>query len=169
VLADLAASGSNQNPVRMGNRMLLPRADADMIMPAAVFNHDRDNDDALLALSAVVTREGTISNIELLGTEDHVHDAALQRDSRELLQILDVASTARFEPARYEGVPVAVNMVWVLAHTTVRAKIPAVVEPWHVPPVTPAVTRPATKGPASDARIDAHPRGRHSYTPAVGV
>jgi hypothetical protein len=151
--------------------MAMPRADADMVMPAAVFNHGRDSDDAVLALSAVVTREGMVSNVELLGSDGRVHDAALQRDSRELLEILDVASTARFEPARYEGVPVAVNLVWVLAHTTVRAKTPAVAEQWHVPAVVaPPVARPATKDPQPDA--SAEPRGRrghHSVTPAVGV
>lgn len=37
-----------------------------------------------------------------------------------MLSLLDVAAAVRFEPASFAGVPVAVNMVWLLAHTTVR-------------------------------------------------
>jgi hypothetical protein len=35
--------------------------------------------------------------------------------------LLSTASLARFEPARVDGLPVAVNMVWLVANTTVRA------------------------------------------------
>ena len=34
--------------------------------------------------------------------------------------MLGAMSQARFEPARVAGLPVAVNMVWLVAHTTVR-------------------------------------------------
>lgn len=165
VLSSLATSGENENPAPIAARMLLPRADADMVMPAAVVNHGMD--DAVLAFSAVLTREGTVSNIELLGSDDHRRDAALQRDSRELLEILDAASTARFEPARYEGVPVAVNMVWLVARTTVRAKTPTVPETWHVPaapaitrPVDPTVKQPSSEDPLIDQQTTS--RRRHS-------
>lgn len=162
VLAGLATSGSNENP--MDARLAaVPRADGagDMVMPAAVFSHGRDDDDAVLALSAVVTREGMISNVELLGPDDRAQDPALLRDSRALLEILDAASTARFQPARYEGVPVAVNVVWLLAHTTVRAsKAPVVPETWPVP--APVVTRPpAVKQPSSDPSIEQRSLRRH--------
>jgi hypothetical protein len=30
-------------------------------------------------------------------------------------------SDARFEPARVDGLPVAVNMIWLVTNTTVRA------------------------------------------------
>jgi hypothetical protein len=137
-----------------------------MVMPAAVVNHGLD-DNAVLAFSAVVTREGNVSNLELLDSDDRQRADALHRDSRELLEILDAASTARFEPARYEGMPVAVNMVWLLARTTVRAKTPAATEPWHGP-AQPAVVRPPDlpKPPSSDSSIDQHStsRRRHSLT-----
>jgi hypothetical protein len=169
VLSALATSGENENPAPIAARMLLPRADADMVMPAAVVSHGHD-EDAVLAFSAVLTREGTVSNIELLGSDDQRRDLALQRDSRELLEILDAASTARFEPARYEGVPVAVNMVWLVARTTVRAKTPAVSETWHVP-AAPAVSRPpdpSVKPPSSDSDSSFDQRSsirrRHSMT-----
>ena len=63
-------------------------------------------------LAAVVTREGTIAGLELLLASGH--------DEEVLLSLLEVASAARFEPARFAGSPVAVNLVWLLAHTTVR-------------------------------------------------
>jgi hypothetical protein len=34
---------------------------------------------------------------------------------------MDAVSRARFEPALFDGSPVAVNMIWLVAHTTVRA------------------------------------------------
>jgi len=34
---------------------------------------------------------------------------------------MDAVSRARFEPAQVAGLPVAVNMVWLVARTTVRA------------------------------------------------
>ena len=35
--------------------------------------------------------------------------------------LMGAMSRARFEPARVDGLPVAMNMVWVVEHTTVRA------------------------------------------------
>ena len=43
-------------------------------------------------------------------------------DPRDMANILRGISKARFEPARYGKSPVAVNMVWMVAHLTVRAK-----------------------------------------------
>jgi len=40
------------------------------------------------------------------------------------LALRDAVSRARFEPATRKGMPVAVNMVWLVAHTTVRGKHP---------------------------------------------
>jgi hypothetical protein len=74
------------------------------------------NEDAVLALSAVVTREGRIQNIEMLAAEQA---RALKVKPEVVLAMLDAASRAQFEPARAGGAPIAVSMVWVLAHTTV--------------------------------------------------
>jgi hypothetical protein len=55
--------------------------------------------------------------------------------------LLDAASTARFEPARSrDGAAMSMNVVWVLTHTTVRGKSP-VFRP-KVAPVAPAAGRP---------------------------
>ena len=52
-----------------------------------------------------------------LGTEPH---------PRELNPILKALSRARLEPGRLGASPVAVNLVWLLAHTTVKAKAPRI-------------------------------------------
>jgi anti-sigma factor RsiW len=76
--------------------------------------------DSVIMMVAVVTREGTIANLSLL-------DPGGGRSSRQITQtkaiedLLGAVSRARFEPGRVEGLPVAMNMVWVVERTTVRA------------------------------------------------
>jgi hypothetical protein len=105
----LATPGSNENPVMIDGRVLMPRA-LDGAFSAAANDAEQD---AVFALAAVVTREGRIANLELLHSNGH--DAALAES------LLDAVSRARFEPALFDGSPVAVNMIWLVAHTTVRA------------------------------------------------
>lgn len=109
----LANPGSNQNPVRLDNHMLVPRTltDAEAFLPMS------SNDNAVLALSAVVTREGRVQNVEFLNP---LHAAAIKVRPDVLVAMLDAASRAEFEPAQAGGSPVAVSMVWLLASTTVR-------------------------------------------------
>lgn len=109
----LASPGSNENPVAIDNRVLLPRA---VTGPFSVTANDDAEQDAVFALAAVVTREGRIANLELLRSFDP------QRGDAKLVErLMDAVSRSRFEPARFGDVPVAVNMVWLVAHTTVRA------------------------------------------------
>jgi hypothetical protein len=106
--------GSNQNPVavRLGVRMPRPLDDAFSAM-------DLVEGDALFMLKGVVTQEGRIDYLELLNAGTSVpaglDEAALVED------LMGSASQARFEPASRAGEPVAVKMVWIVAHTTVRA------------------------------------------------
>ncbi|MCC7177875.1 MAG: zf-HC2 domain-containing protein [Acidobacteria bacterium] len=108
----LANPGSNENPVRLDSRMLAPRSrtDAETFAPLPA-------DDAVLALSAVVTREGRVQNLELLRS-NYALDVKVRPDV--LLAMLDAAARMEFEPAQAGGAPVAVSMVWVLASTTVK-------------------------------------------------
>jgi hypothetical protein len=69
-----------------------------------------------LALSAIVTREGRVSDVSVLA-----NDADLEP---EVQLILDAISRAKLEPARFQETPMAVNLVWLLTHTTVKAKAP---------------------------------------------
>jgi Putative zinc-finger len=114
LIGALADPGSNRNPVAPDGRMLLPRAYEDGIFDTPVV----DREEAVFALAAVVTREGRVSNLELL-----LQDAGRAPiGPGALLELLDAASQTRFEPARSGGAPVAVNMVWLLAQTRVRGK-----------------------------------------------
>jgi hypothetical protein len=70
-------------------------------------------DDMLLPLAANVTREGRLSHLQMLSTGI---------DAREIRELVDALSRGRFEPAQFAGDPIAVNLVWVVAHMTVKGK-----------------------------------------------
>jgi hypothetical protein len=112
LIAVLASPGSNENPLRLEPYdMQFPSPGADVV-PAALVS-SMTQDEAILTLQAIVTREGTVGALELLSD---------QHDRKQIEQLLDAISAARFSPAQQRGSPVAVNMVWLLAHTTVRGK-----------------------------------------------
>ena len=97
--------GSNENPVPVDGYVLPPRS------LDRAFSTATDGEDAEFMLVAVVTREGTVSNLELRhGT-----------NAKGAQGLMGAVSQARFEPARVGGLPVAVNMVWLVTNTTVRA------------------------------------------------
>lgn len=126
VIGALGDPGSERNPMRLdGRMMLLPTFDN--TVPAVVVTPD----EAMLALSAVVTREGRVSRVQLVMPEA----GRLPREG-DVLQLLDAAAQTRFEPARAGGTPVAVNVIWLMAHTTVIGKDAL---------EAPVVTRPARR------------------------
>ncbi|MGE0124950.1 MAG: zf-HC2 domain-containing protein [Vicinamibacterales bacterium] len=112
VIGYLASPGSNLNPARIDGFTEVPRRHESDSWPLA-------SEDAVLTLSAVVTREGRIQNVEMLAAEQA---RALKVKPEVVLAMLDAASRAQFEPARAGGAPIAVSMVWLLAHTTVVAR-----------------------------------------------
>jgi hypothetical protein len=111
----LATPGSNANPVALDALMQMPRA-----LDAAISANSSGQDDAVFALMAVVTREGRIENLEMLRGNGAAGPLGTA-DARVVEALMDAISRARFEPAQKAGLPVAVNMVWLVAHTTVRA------------------------------------------------
>ena len=117
----LATPGSNQNPVPIDERVLLPRALDGAFSTTPSGKDENAEADAVFALAAVVTREGRIANLELLHAPDENDGQPLADEAKLVEGLLDAVSRARFEPARMDGLPVAVNMVWLVAHTTVRA------------------------------------------------
>jgi Putative zinc-finger len=93
--------------------------DARVMMPRALDNFsDSDVGDSVLALSGLVTSEGRVSNVEINDGSGGVAMASM--DAKRLENLVDAVSHTRFEPVMKEGEPVAVNMVWFVAHTTVR-------------------------------------------------
>jgi hypothetical protein len=96
------------------SRIALPRAAAQMTPSESPYSEE----DAVLALSAVVTRNGRIVNLE------YSADSSAGADRERVERLLDELKRSRFEPARRGGAAVAVKTVFLLAHTTVRGKMP---------------------------------------------
>jgi hypothetical protein len=74
---------------------------------------------AVFAVATVVNQEGRITTYELLGWRD---TASRTRAVGQIeAAVLDAVRQSRFEPAQTPGGrPVAVNMVWVMIHQTVK-------------------------------------------------
>ncbi len=121
-LAALVEMLSRESVVLVPETIELPRVYADAVMPATVMNQ-QGGDEAVSALVALVMRDGSLSDIELLQPDGQAR-AAKGRQARLAFDLLEAVSTARFEPARVAGAPVPLNVVWLLTHTTVRGKAP---------------------------------------------
>jgi hypothetical protein len=117
VIAVMAApSGSDLNPARLDGRYQFPRVPQDAVVQRALEDTalaDGLTDDTMLAVSAVVSREGRVSDLLVLANDRH---------TRQVSSILDAISQTRLQPAELAGSPVAVNLVWLLAQTTVKPK-----------------------------------------------
>jgi hypothetical protein len=107
-----APSGSDLNPARLDGRIRVPSVPEDGVVYATLERSVAD-EDRVLPLSAVVTREGRVSGLELLGEHHQL---------QEVTDLIDALSRGRLEPAQSGGSPVAVNLVWLVAHTTVKGK-----------------------------------------------
>lgn len=109
-----APSGSNLNPASLDDLMIqAPTVPEDGIVRASLERSGSEGE-LMLAFSAVITREGNISGVEVLG------DA---RGRRQVARFIDEISRGRLEPARYGTDPVAVNLIWFVEHMTVKAKL----------------------------------------------
>jgi hypothetical protein len=116
VIAVMAApSGSDLNPARLDGRYQFPRVPQDAVVQRALEDTALADgfDDTMLAVSAVVSREGRVSDLLVLANDRH---------TRQVSNILDAISQTRLQPAELAGSPVAVNLVWLLAQTTVKPK-----------------------------------------------
>jgi hypothetical protein len=105
-------------PVQLDSLILAPRPLSEG--PAL---ESLPEDDAVFALSAVVTREGRVANYELLQSVRagvRRHETAARTD--DVGALLDAVMQSRFEPAQGAGGAVTVRLVWVLARTTVKAQ-----------------------------------------------
>jgi hypothetical protein len=113
VIAVMAApSGSDLNPARLDGRIQAPSVPENGIVYATLERSVMEGD-LVVPLSAIVTREGRVSGLERLNK---------WQDGREVTTIVEALSRGRLEPAQFGGSPVAVNLVWLVAHTTVKGK-----------------------------------------------
>jgi hypothetical protein len=114
IAAVSAPAGSNLNPIRADQFLQVPSV-PDQGPIQAMLAQPVSSDEMVLAFSAVVTREGRLARVSLLSNDMH---------PEEVTPILDVLAQGRLEPGRVGAAAVAVDLVWLLAHTTVRAKPP---------------------------------------------
>jgi anti-sigma factor RsiW len=128
------AAGSNDNSVRLADRMLETRLllDTTAAMPVS-------DQDAEVTLSAFVTREGRIQNLEVVEEQAR----AMQLHPAALVAMIDAASRARFVPAQAGGEAVAVNVVWLVTSTTVKGHPDYDLYLLSPPVITGAVNGPA--------------------------
>jgi hypothetical protein len=113
-----AEAGSNLNPASLDGRglhlgptpVMVPTVPHDGVVYATL-ERSTMREDMMVPFSAKVTREGRVERIQMLGGEvgpQEIHD------------IVEALLRGRLEPAQYGGAPVAVNLVWLLANTTVK-------------------------------------------------
>lgn len=154
MIESLSDPGSDRNPLRLDGAISVPRVlNTDGAVHAVLDGHDGDE---VLAVAAVVKRDGKIGTYELLGSGPHVAYSAARSGGEEgVADLLAAVRDARFAPAQWPaGRAVAVNVVLLFAKTTVRASSMPV--DLGVPlsrPLTPAPARPVhtTVSPAAPA------------------
>jgi Putative zinc-finger len=123
VIAVMAApSGSDLNPARLDWRYRVPSVPQDGVvqrtLESTVLASTISDTDTMLAVAAVVTRDGSVSGLSVLNKGND-----RQQQVREMTSVLDAIARTRLEPAELAGSPVAVNLVWLLAQTTVKGKL----------------------------------------------
>lgn len=112
----MASPGTDLAPLPLAPGMQAPRVSPEAVMPLMLANDLTlaTDQDVELSISAVVTRDGRIEQTQQLeGTPNRIF-------------VQSLADAARFQPASRAGSPVAVSLVWLVSHTTVR---PAIVKP----------------------------------------
>lgn len=116
IFAALSLSGSDLEPLVLRPGLEVPRVSPEAITPvmlASTLPGPWSASDSDVAVAAVVTKEGRVSEVRIV-------DGQAYAGFTESLE-----ESARFQPASRRGVPVAVSLVWVMSHTTVRPLAPA--------------------------------------------
>jgi hypothetical protein len=109
------------------------------------------DEDVIYAFRTVIGRDGSLSDYELLSGDDTplADRRAVARAAAQEMALLNAVSKTRFLPAQTPlGHAVAVDMVWVIAKTTVMAPVslrarPAIVETRAKEQPKPVATEPA--------------------------
>lgn len=113
-----AKPGSNLNPAPLDGRglhlgptpVLVPTVPREGVVFATLQNSPLP-DDVVVPLSLNVTREGQVRGVEMLDRTGHQEN---------LQTLIHEIGKGRLEPALYGGDPIAVSLVWLLTHTTVK-------------------------------------------------
>lgn len=113
-----AKPGSDLNPAPLDGRgldlgptpVLVPTVPREGVVFATLQNSPF-TDDGVVPLAMNVSREGQVRQVEML-------DRSMDPETMQVL--IDSLAKGRLEPALYGGDPIAVSLVWLLAHTTVK-------------------------------------------------
>lgn len=106
-----AVPGSDLNPAGIdGLAVQAPSVPEDGIINASL-ERSGQGAEQMLAFATVITRDGNIAAMQALGDG---------RGSRQVAALINELSRGRLEPARYGTDPLAVSMVWVVEHVTVK-------------------------------------------------
>ena len=116
---------SSYYPVQLHDSILAPRG-----LDAGPALYALGEDEAVFAVSAVVTREGRVATYEVLPSGRAGRTLRARREAEAVDAVLDSVKLSRFEPAQGAGGgAVTVRVVWVLARTTVKAQAEVATKP----------------------------------------
>jgi len=108
-----AIPGSDLNPAGIdGLAVQAPSVPEDGLVTASM-ERSGQGAEQMLTFQAVITRSGNIAAMQALGNG---------RGSREVTLLINEISQGRLTPARYGADPIAVNLVWLIEHMTVKPK-----------------------------------------------
>ena len=138
LISVLANPGSDKNPLHLESGMLVPRA-----LDVGPALESIQEDEAVFAVSAVLTREGRVATYELLQSVREQPGDGMNTGLSDETAVFDAVRHSRFEPAQTAEGVVAVNMVWVMARTTVKGSAKAD-DGLNSPPVSGAPAARAT-------------------------
>lgn len=110
-----AVPGSDLNPAGIdGLAVQAPSVPEDGLIKASL-ERSGQGAEQMLTFAAVITRDGNIAGMQALGDG---------RRSRQVAMLINEISQGRLVPARYGSDPIAVNLVWLVEHMTVKPKNP---------------------------------------------
>ena len=116
LISIMASPGSDQNPLHLESGMRFPRT-----LGVGSALDSIPEEEAVYTVAAVVTREGRVSNYALLhSNREPLLNHHGESEADEVSAVLDAVRHSRFAPAETADGVVAVNMVWLLARTTVK-------------------------------------------------
>jgi hypothetical protein len=124
VFAAWAAPGSNENPVSISPRMALPSSSADDALSSKLGDADAE-EDLVVLMDLLVSKEGQVMSGRVLNADDETARAETAARQEAIREVSKAILNARLRPAySMSGAPLAVNVVWLHAHMTVRGKVP---------------------------------------------
>jgi hypothetical protein len=126
MISALASPGTEQRPLRPAdNGVSIPRLGDDQVEGTGEMMELMPEDDVIMAVRAVIGRDGIPANLEMLQSDDDLSVGgrdAMARAAAQEMAVLDAVRKTKFVPAHTPlGYPVAVDVVWVLAKMTVAA------------------------------------------------